>query len=493
MSVPWCRAALAALFLWVVPGVALGAPVELPGESYSPAGLYTPEIVELDNGMRVILRPRHHTPGVSIRLVVGLGSAHYPCGRQELPHVLEHMVFNAIPGLTETELEEQIQALGGFVNAYVGRKRTVYELDIYSANTPVALELLSGMLFDGEFTQESLELSQSVVAHEAGGDGGILYLLAGLAGVDMMAEDYLDLARSPRYFRLCYEPDLGQDIGLEEIRQAYANYYRPDNTTLVMVGDFDLAQAQDWLQKFLAPVPPRDGPEGWRLHMNSDLGGQTYYGYTEYPGVGVVVLTEGLIAEDYYARQFLRTYLDQRLFRRLRIETGLTYTPDVRDRIYSAEYGDFVIYAETDTGSKNEALEIILEELAQLRREPIDEAVFRGMQHGKLMNWAGNTETNIGFAEHYVSSLFELDHYGHFVNDPTAIASLNPAQVHQVAREIFAPERLIIVRDADGWNRLFRVIAYWSLGAAILLAGLAIIVIGRLRRRRERHTRLADP
>lgn len=102
-----------------------GAPW-VAASQYSPPGVYDIEHLTLHNGLRVLLKPRTTARSASIRLVVGVGTHDFPCGRRETPHLLEHLLFTGTSRHTEAELDSLIEKHGGTWNARTGYDKTVY-------------------------------------------------------------------------------------------------------------------------------------------------------------------------------------------------------------------------------------------------------------------------------------------------------------------------------------------------------------------------------
>ena len=136
---------------------------------YSPPGLYDVEHYVLDNGLRVMLKPRDSARSVAFRLVVGVGQSDYDCGWQETPHFLEHLLFTGTSRHSETELDEMVEQHGGSWNAYTAAEETVYQLDIYSRYAGFGLDVLYEILSDSLLTAADVEISRGIIEREAGG------------------------------------------------------------------------------------------------------------------------------------------------------------------------------------------------------------------------------------------------------------------------------------------------------------------------------------
>jgi len=286
---------------------------------------------------------------------------------------------------------------------------------------------------------------------------------------------------SARYFGVCPGIDTGNDVTFDQVRHAYDSYYAPDNTTLILVGDFSIAQAKRWVRDAFAGVGSDRKARMPSLPAVSHLSKAVYRGVSEQPGVGVIAKTGGFLDPDYYTLVLMQHYLSNRLYQRLRVETGLTYTPSV-DQYSTPDSGLFAISAELPEASQPAALKIIHQEVGRLTGGKLDEAAFRKARRSLLLNWAQGTETNSAFADYYVSSLAELDRYGRFRNEEVAVAALSADDLTRVARRVFAAANRATLYDSSFNDRVEMVLA----GAGGLLVLAVLLLGGWLVRRRRR-------
>lgn len=466
-------------------GAAAGPAGQRPGAQYSPPGLYNPVIYKLDSGLRVILKSRRHIRSVSVRAAVGVGQAHYPCGQQQVPHFLEHMLFAAIPGMSESDFEQQMFDIGADSNAFTNMRDTVYTFTTYSENTPTVLQALSRLLFAGKLNRQSFDRTKAVIRRESGGEPNLYeQWLQGTDQKTSAAELALrDL--SARYFGVCPGVDTGKDVTFDQVRRAYARYYAPDNTTLILVGDFGIGQAKRWVRDAFAGVGSKREAHTASLPAVSQLSKAVYRGVSDQPGVGIVAKTGGYLGPDFYARVLMQHYLNNRLYQRLRVQTGLTYTPSV-GQYSTPDSGLFGISAELPEASQPAALKIIHQEIGRLTGGKLDEATFRKARRSLLLNWAQSTETNAAFADFYADSLAELDRYGRFRNEEVAVAALTADDLTRVARRVFAEGNVATLYDSSFNDRVEMVIA----GAGGLLLLAVLVLGGWLVRRRRRRARI---
>ena len=219
--------------------------------AFSPPGLYDPETYVLENGLRVVLKPRHHSRSVSFRLAVGLGFWDFPCDKQELPHFIEHLLFAGTSRYGESELDAMVIRHGGYWNATTDSESTIYELEIHSRHALLGLDLLHHILTDAQFSQDQVELSRSIVHRESGGEPSALRQWLYRQGIGKTGFDkYLAVTG----YGCAGLPTAGT-ITRDELLAVKARYYVPEKMALVAVGDFDAGDMRERIADLFGTLP----------------------------------------------------------------------------------------------------------------------------------------------------------------------------------------------------------------------------------------------
>ncbi|APE29244.1 M16 family metallopeptidase [Aurantiacibacter gangjinensis] len=214
-----------------------------------------PDIVygQLENGMRYAIRANDTPPdAASFRMHVNFGSLGEAENERGLAHFIEHMAFNGSTNVAEGEmiplLERLGLAFGADSNAYTSFDETVYMLDapnVDEETLDTALFLLRETASELTFTPEAVDREREVIVSER----------------RVRDTPQLDNFRDLFEFRIPgtrYNTrfPIGTDEVLREapadrLRQLYLRTYRPENTTLVVVGDFDVAEMEaDIIERF---------------------------------------------------------------------------------------------------------------------------------------------------------------------------------------------------------------------------------------------------
>jgi len=127
----------------------------------------TVEIRELSNGLSVLVQPDFTAPVVTIQFWCASGSIHEtPWLGAGLSHLLEHLMFKGTPTRGNSQMAQQIQDLGGHLNAYTSFDRTVYHVDLPSDNALAALEILGDAMFNSTIPAEEYAKEMEVIRRE---------------------------------------------------------------------------------------------------------------------------------------------------------------------------------------------------------------------------------------------------------------------------------------------------------------------------------------
>jgi predicted Zn-dependent peptidase len=229
------------------------------------------EDYRLANGLRVVLNEDHSAPLVAINLWYHVGSKNERVGRTGFAHLFEHMLFSGSAHIGNNEHFRYVQSVGGVLNGTTFFDRTNYFETLPSNYLALGLWLESDRMgfFLPALTQEKLDIQREVVKEERRQRyDNVPYGTA--------FERMLNLAYDPGY--PYHWPTIGsmEDLGaasLEDIREFFATWYRPDNCTLTIVGDFAPAEARALVEQYFAEIPA-GGPFPPFEHQRQPLGGE---------------------------------------------------------------------------------------------------------------------------------------------------------------------------------------------------------------------------
>jgi predicted Zn-dependent peptidase len=183
--------------------------------------------------------------------------------------------------------------------------------------------------------------------------------------------------------------------------------------------------------------------------------------------VGIVYTSGGYLSPDFYPSWFIENYLTDRLYKKLRIEEGLSYSPFSEIDNYP-ETGVWYIYADTGLDTITEVLGLIEAEINELVLKPIGEEQLSLMKDKLLMSIVQGYESNTEIADYYANSLHELEKFGSLIREEDEINALTAAEVQRVAKEIFGKSPPIVYHNTP-------TMTYTQLGIALGILGLVLL------------------
>ena len=212
------------------------------------------EDYRLGNGLRVVLNEDHSAPLVAVNLWYHVGSKNERVGRTGFAHLFEHMLFSGSQHVGNNEHFRYVQSVGGVLNGTTFFDRTNYFETLPSNYLALGLWLEADRMgwFLPALTQEKLDIQREVVKEERRQRyDNVPYGTA--------FERLLHLAYDPDY--PYHWPTIGsmEDLeaaSLDDIREFFDTWYRPDNATLTIVGDFAPDEAKRLVEQFFGEIQP---------------------------------------------------------------------------------------------------------------------------------------------------------------------------------------------------------------------------------------------
>ncbi len=206
---------------------------------------------ELDNGLRVLLKPNLAVPLFSWQVWYKVGSRNEPINLTGIAHYLEHIMFKGTQTFAKGEIAQVIHLKGGVFNAFTSDDYTAYFENFAPDQLELAIKIESDRMQNSRLDPDEVDLERSVIVSELEGNrndpNNILYET--LRATAFQVHTY----RNPV---IGWRDDL-DNINATNIREFYENYYYPDNATAILVGNFDKRLALDLIQKYFGKYKPK--------------------------------------------------------------------------------------------------------------------------------------------------------------------------------------------------------------------------------------------
>ena len=210
---------------------------------------------KLANGLRFLSIEDHSSPNVAVHVWYHVGGKDDPEGRSGFAHLFEHLMFKSTRNMKSEMMDRLTEDVGGENNAFTAEDVTVYHETVPSNYLQTLIwaeadRLASLIVDDTNFKSERSvveeEFRQSILAPPYG-------------KLELLTEEKSWEKHPYRRSVIGRLADLDAAT-LQDVQQFHGNYYRPDNATLVIAGDFDAKQLNDWVDKYFGRIPKPDSP-----------------------------------------------------------------------------------------------------------------------------------------------------------------------------------------------------------------------------------------
>ena len=334
----------------------------------------------LPGGVRLLTETMPHVRSATLGIFAEVGSSEEPAERRGISHLLEHMLFKGTHRRSARRIAEEMDAVGGNLNAATDKELTVFYAHVMDKHLPVAVEVLSDMFLHSLLDAEELRKERDVVLEEI-----------------KMYDDSPDDVISDAFTRTLWhganlgDPTIGfantvSAIDRETLAAWHRERYGPGTVMVAAAGNLDhddlAARLGDAFASFggtaVAPEPEQPVFHG-AVTITHDDTEQAY----------VMVGMPGLSMRDErrYALSVLDTILgggmSSRLFQEVREDRGLAYEVSSFQQSYRSA-GLFGVSAGTSPDRAQECIDVIVDQIDMLvERGVTEEEVKRAREHLK--------------------------------------------------------------------------------------------------------------
>ncbi len=347
-------------------------------------------IKKLKNGVRVVLEEIPYVRSISFGIWVRNGSRNETEENSGISHYIEHMLFKGTENRSAKEIAEEMDALGGQINAYTTKEYTCYHTRVLDRHIDRALDVMSDMFLHSKFAENDIAKERNVITEEIlmyddapeeivhdalqeaiwqGSSLGmpILGTTETISRVNTaIIKDYFKNNYHTENTVLSIAGNFKEEEMLEKVNRAFGNWHseqpyvcydtKTDYTPVVVKKEKDIEQMHLCL---VFPGPERDHPNKYALAVfNTIFGGG----------------------------------MSSRLFQKVREENGLTYTIYSYTSAYT-DAGIFAIYASMNPNQTERVMELIFQEIRELKKEKISSKVINITKEQLISNFIIGTES----------------------------------------------------------------------------------------------------
>ena len=319
-----------------------------------------PQLTTLANGLRILTDPMGSVDSVSLGMWIGAGARHENPETGGVAHLLEHMAFKGTSRRDALAIAEEIEDVGGHLNAYTAREQTAYYAKVLKEDAPLAIDLLGDILQNSRFDADELARERTVVLQEIG--------QAADTPDDIIFDDFQETAYPDQAIG---RPVLGRaEVVAQMDRQAIVDFiaqnYGADRMVFAAAGNIAHQAVVDMVGVAFENLPAKS-------HASSQPAiyrGGDHRQEKDLEQAHLIIGFDGVAFDDpdFYALQVFSTIfgggMSSRLFQEVREKRGLVYS------IYSfassfLDGGIFGIYAGTGPNEVDQLVPVLADEIVK--------------------------------------------------------------------------------------------------------------------------------
>ncbi|HVF75107.1 MAG TPA: pitrilysin family protein [Acidimicrobiales bacterium] len=395
----------------------------------------------LDNGLKVVTERMPDVRSVSAGFWVGTGSRDEEPALAGASHFLEHLLFKGTPTRSARRIAEDIDAVGGDMNAFTTKEYTAFYLRVLDESLELGLDILSDILWDPAFRPEEVDSERHVILEEI--------LMRADEPADLVHEVFAEalFPGHPLGREVLGDEDRIRAMTPEAIRSFWAHHYRPENMVFSAAGRLEHDAIVEGVERrftgALGGVQPQrtaPGPEVEPLLVDTQDTEQAH----------VVVGVRGVDRDDpdRYALsvldQVLGGGLSSRMFQTIREDRGLAYSVYSYRAAYE-DAGALSVYAGTATTHVHEVVALMHAEFDRMATAGVTERelqVAKGHLKGELALSLEDSAARM----HRIGRSQLVHGCVHTVEDiVAAVDAVTLDQVGEVAQRVLGRERVLAV------------------------------------------------
>ena len=396
----------------------------------------------LPNGLRIVGERLPYLRSVSIGAWMHVGSMMEEKAESGLSHFLEHMVFKGTAKRSARQIAEEMDAVGGQLNAFTGRDCTCFYAKVIDENLELAVDILADLVINATMDETELEKERGVILEEIAMDED---------SPEDLVHDLLQTAQfgeqSPG------QPILGPAEQIEtytrdELLSFRKKHYAPKETVIALAGCYDPDKVLEWVTAYFGAweneIPPVKTPD-WQVMTGvtalREKDSEQMHICMGFPGAAYATDRVYPLA---VANNILGGAMSSRLFQRVREDLGLAYSVYSYPNTYKG-VGTFGLYAGVSPKNAELVLKEIRAELKKFLDEGITEKEFRDsvtqLRAGYLMGLESPGARMQGLGRSTLLRGKPLSHEATL----NAIEAVTMDKVMEVAREVLTAEPCIAI------------------------------------------------
>lgn len=319
------------------------------------------KITTLPNGLRVVTDHVPSVESVAIGVWVGVGTRNEDLTFNGAAHMVEHMLFKGTEKRDALAIAEEIENVGGHMNAYTSREITSYYIHLLKEDLALALDVLSDIVQHSTMPDDEVERERGVILQEIG--------MCHDTPDDIIFDNYFETAYPDQAFGapILGRNDIIESMSRDTLMGYVAQHYTPENMVICVSGNFDEDALLAVIESKFNALPKSQKHGIDAAHYK----GGEHREQRDLEQTHIILGFQGCArtSDDFYTAQLLSTLMgggmSSRLFQEIREKRGLVYSTYSYHTAYSDD-GQFGIYAGTGPDKLEELIPVVCDEIKKI-------------------------------------------------------------------------------------------------------------------------------
>jgi len=408
------------------------------------------QVATLQNGLTVILSEDHSTPIVHLELWYHVGSKNEKPGLTGFAHLFEHLMFQGSKNLLREQHVSMVTSVGGMVNAYTTEDVTVFWETVPAHYLPTVLWIEADRMASLRIEEATLNSEREVVKEER-------RMRIENQPFGRLSEIIYDNAYQVHPYK---HPTIGYMADLEkasvaDVQQFFKTFYVPNNATLVLVGDFESAQALELVTKYFGPVPAAEHEIAVNIPEEPPWQGERRLTIQEDWPLPVVVIAHRIPHDghpDSYplhvASKILSDGQSSRIYRRLVYEEQLALTAFGQGDIIEDPNLFYAVAIVQPGRNPIEAEQALVDELERLQDELVEPRELQRAKNQFARDYIIGRTSNQQKASHLAHAAVIHEDLTTADGEFEIFMQITIQDLQRVAQTYFTPENRLILNIA---------------------------------------------
>ncbi len=403
--------------------------------------------VVLKNGLTVLIRESYGSKVVSCRVLVQTGSIHEGSRMDGgLSHYLEHVVSGGTTStLTEAQIMERLQAIGGATNAHTSYDHTAYYVNTTRTHYEEALALLLAYVTDCQFDETEYQREKGVILQE---------LKMGENNPSRQIwQSFMKTAyrKHPVRYPIIGEEQIFLEMDKEDLEAHYRRWYTPDNIVIAVAGDVDneevlgavLRLAGDFKQEVNAPyIMPQEPPQFAQRRVEKALP------VARLTKVLAGFRTVPLTHPDLFALDVLAVIMGDgrtsRLYQSVRDQKGLVLSIGAWSWTPAFVEGQFMVSMSLSHEKLSQALDAVWQELSDVKINLVSEEALKRAKNKVVADHIFANESAGSQADQLASDWITTGDPYFGDTYVSRIQEVTPEDIRRVARKYLGKDQMTL-------------------------------------------------